>query len=553
MDNQRLFLFIALSLVLLLIWQAWQRDYGTAPPPPPAPGKAAAPETTAPAVPDLPTALPPAAAPSGAPGTPAAVAPAGGRIHVQTDLLDVVLGTVGGDIERVELRRYPNEVGNPHPFVLLNDTLPDLFISQTGLLADPGAAAAPNHRATFEAGRQRYELAPGAHQLQVRLRWTGSDGLQVVKVYTFERGSYVVDLHYEVSNPGDQPWSGRAYLQLQRTEVAEKGQSSFIHTYLGGVLYSAETKYQKIPFKQMTKEPLNRTLDGGWVAMLQHYFVAAWIPPQDAKLHYYTKVVDASRYVIGYLTPERTVAPHAQETFTSRLYVGPTQQDRLAAVAPGLELTVDYGYLTFLAQPIFWLLQHIHNLVRNWGWSIILLTVLIKLAFYKLSETSYKSMANMRRMQPRLQALKERYGDDRQRLNQAMMDMYKKERINPLGGCLPIVVQIPVFIALYWVLLESVELRHAHFVLWLNDLSSADPYYVLPLLMGVTMLIQQRLNPAPMDPIQQKVMMVLPVVFTVFFAFFPSGLVLYWLVNNTLSIAQQWVITRRIEAAAKPA
>jgi YidC/Oxa1 family membrane protein insertase len=285
--------------------------------------------------------------------------------------------------------------------------------------------------------------------------------------------------------------------------------------------------------------------------MIQHYFLSAWIPDAAEPNLYYTKVLPPARYVLGLVGPELTVPPGQTQLFSSRLYVGPKLQDHLAEIAPGLELTVDYGMLTVLAKPIFWLLKRIHDLVGNWGWAIIILTLLIKLAFYKLSETSYKSMANMRKLAPRLQALKERYGDDRQKLNQAMMEMYRKEKINPLGGCLPILVQIPVFIALYWVLLESVELRQAAFILWLKDLSSPDPYYVLPLIMGVTMFIQQKLNPAPMDPMQAKVMMILPFVFTVFFAFFPAGLVLYWVTNNILSIAQQWVITRRVEQAAR--
>jgi YidC/Oxa1 family membrane protein insertase len=301
----------------------------------------------------------------------------------------------------------------------------------------------------------------------------------------------------------------------------------------------------------MEKANLNREVTGGWAAMIQHYFVGAWIPPAAQPERYYTRALQGERYVIGMIGPSLNVPAGGQQSSEARLFVGPKLQHVMKAVAPGLELTVDYGKLTFIAEPIYWLLEKIHSLVGNWGWSIIFLTILIKLAFFKLSETSYKSMANMRKLAPRLQALKERYGDDKQKLNQAMMDMYKKEKVNPLGGCLPVVVQIPVFISLYWVLLESVEMRQAPFMLWIQNLSAPDPYYILPLIMGATMLIQQKLNPAPMDPMQAKVMMVLPVVFTVFFAFFPSGLVLYWVVNNTLSIAQQYVITKRVEAAGR--
>jgi YidC/Oxa1 family membrane protein insertase len=361
----------------------------------------------------------------------------------------------------------------------------------------------------------------------------------------------LVDIEHVLNNRSMSMWSGRQYRQLQRNQAIEAGQSKFIYTYMGGVIYSPEEKYEKIKFEDMQKQDLVRTITDGWVAMLQHYFLGALIPDTGSVEHYYTKALDNARYVIGMVAPARTIAAGDSDVFSTRLYLGPKLQDEMKLVAPGLELTVDYGLLTVLAQPLFWLLKAIHKVIGNWGWSIVLLTLLIKLAFYKLSETSYRSMANMRKLAPRLQSLKERFGDDRQKLNQAMMELYKTEKINPLGGCLPIVVQIPVFIALYWMLLESVELRQAPFILWIQDMSSPDPFYVLPLLMGATMLIQQKLNPAPMDPIQAKVMMALPIVFTVFFAFFPSGLVLYWVVNNTLSIAQQWVITRRIERGGK--
>jgi YidC/Oxa1 family membrane protein insertase len=310
------------------------------------------------------------------------------------------------------------------------------------------------------------------------------------------------------------------------------------------VLYSQEDKYEKIKFDAMRESNLNRTVTGGWAAMIQHYFLAAWIPSQDETNTYYTKAPGDNRYIIGMVGAVKTIAPGETGTLDARLYVGPKLQDHLQQVAKGLELTVDYGILTIISEPLFWVLKHIHSIVGNWGWSIIIITIMLKALFYKLSETSYKSMAHMRKVQPRLQALKERYGDDKQKLNEAMMKMYREEKINPLGGCLPILVQIPVFIALYWMLLESVEMRQAPFMLWIKDLSTADPYYVLPVLMGITMLIQHRLNPTPMDPIQARVMMILPIAFTFFFMFFPAGLVLYWVVNNTLSIAQQWYITR---------
>jgi YidC/Oxa1 family membrane protein insertase len=550
MDNQRLILFVALSFVALLLWQAWMKDYGPAPQSQTAPAVAdrQATPTTAPGE-DLPQAG--AEPATGEQMVPEEIAlKSGQQVRVETDTLSVVIDTLGGDLRNAGLLDYhmSTEPGSP-VFQLLNGTMPDLFVVQSGLRTPDGAE--PTHHAEYRAEQLDYRLGDDADTLQVPLHWSSPEGVEVTKLYTFHRGSYVVDLDYQVKNNSAADWHGREYRQLQRSPLTTSSQSKFIHTYTGAVLYSPEDKYQKISFSDMEDSALDRKVTDGWAAMIQHYFVAALIPDRGKEERYYTKTLSGPRYVIGLISPQDTVPAGGSAEFHTRIYVGPKLQDHLAEVAPGLELTVDYGLLTVLAQPIFWLLKTIHKAVGNWGWSIVLLTMLIKLAFYKLSETSYRSMANMRRLAPRLQSLKERYGDDRQRLNQAMMELYKKEKINPLGGCLPIVVQIPVFIALYWVLLESVEMRQAPFMLWINNLSAPDPYYVLPLLMGATMLVQQKLNPAPMDPIQAKVMMALPIVFTVFFAFFPSGLVLYWVVNNTLSIAQQYVITRRIERGTK--
>jgi len=548
MDNQRLFLFVALSFVMLLLWQAWMEDYG---PRPAAETPAPATETSATAVQPADD-LPGAADVQQAQGLPPEelVLKAAQRVHVETDLLDIELDTTGGDLRRADLLDYPETTApDSAPFRLLNGTLPNLFVAQSGLRTPDGEE--PTHHAVFSAKQTHYRLADGADTLQVPLHWRSPAGVEVTKIYTFHRGSYAIDLEHRVNNGTASDWHARQYRQLQRTATADPTQSTFIHTYLGGVLYSPEEKYEKIDFDDISDSDLDRKITGGWAAMIQHYFLAALVPEAGEENRYYTKTLSGARYVIGLISPTQTIAAGDSGSFRTRLFIGPKLQEEMAGVATGLELTVDYGVLTVLSQPLFWLLKYIHKLLGNWGWAIVILTVLIKLAFYKLSETSYRSMANMRKLTPRMKSLKERFGDDRQRLNQAMMELYKKEKINPLGGCLPILVQIPVFIALYWVLLESVEMRQAPFMLWLQDLSSPDPYYVLPLLMGATMLIQQKLNPAPMDPIQAKVMMVLPIVFTVFFAFFPSGLVLYWVVNNTLSIAQQWVITRRIERGGK--
>lgn len=548
MDLQRLLLFVALSFVLLLLWEAWQQDYGRPVPP------TAQPEATAPAgEPAPPTAEVPTVegqVPEASPAPPpqATAAPSQQRIRVTTDVLDVEIDTVGGDLREARLLQYPVSVDRPDtPFQLMEGGPGRLFVAQSGFAARKNVSgdvltAAPNHTTTYRAEQTEYRLEPGAESLTVPLHWTSPEGVRFVKRFTFTRGGYLVDVTHEVVNSTDKAWRGSVYQQFQRS--AEGRESVFLYTYTGGVIYSPEDRYQKIAFDDMEDAALNKEFAGGWAAMIQHYFLGAWIPPAEIPHHYYSRVVRQDLYALGMYSREREVAPGASEAFPARLYVGPKLQDTLEEVAPGLELTVDYGFLTIISKPLFWLLDVIHGLVGNWGWAIIILTLLIKLAFYKLSETSYKSMAHMRKVQPRMVQIKERYGDDRQRMNQALMELYRKEKINPLGGCLPILVQIPVFIALYWVLLESVELRQAEWILWITDLSTRDPYYILPLLMGVTMLLQQRLNPAPLDPIQAKVMMVLPIVFTVFFAFFPAGLVLYWVANNALSIAQQWYITR---------
>ena len=547
MDNARLILFVALSVVVLLLWQAWQNDFGTRPPSQ-TPSAAA---TGHAASPDAGHAPPAAAAnvpvqgPQASPSAGPAALMRGERVRVTTDLLEVEIDTAGGDLREAKMLRYPVAKDRPNePFTLLNDDTPKIFVAQSGLLAD---TAAPDHHAHYTAADANYRLSAGTDELRVPLSWS-ENGISVTKTYVFHRGTYVVDVLFDVSNHSDKAWRGRQYRQLERARVGRE--SRFVNTFTGVAVSSQENKYRKVSFDDMDKEPLGTEIKGGWVAMVQHYFLAAWVPRADQQDFLYSKALGDGLYVAGLSSNEKIIPVGGKDQFSTRLYIGPKLQDHLAAVAPNLELTVDYGLLTFIAKPIFWLMKAIHGQVHNWGWTIILLTLIIKAAFYKLSEASYRSMANMRRLQPKLTQLRERYGEDRQKMSQAMMELYKKEKINPLGGCLPIVIQIPVFISLYWVLLESVELRQAPFVLWINDLSTKDPYYVLPLIMGVSMFIQQRLSPAPPDPLQARIMMVLPVVFTAFFAFFPSGLVLYWVTNNILSISQQWYITRRLENAA---
>jgi len=564
MDNQRLILFIALSVVIMLLFSAWQEEYGPKPslttpiagaptdqPVAPTDGAVSPPAVAAN---DVPNAQPsgtasPVSTPAVRPGD-SAVMDSRQRITVITDLLRVEIDTLGGDIRKASLLKYPLKLKNPDdPVVLFNDEFPKIMIAQSGLLATVGANV--DHHAIFSADKNQYQLSDTSDSVSVALTWKSDDGFTVIKTYTFHRNNYVIDMSVDVKNGTAQDWSGRLYRQLQRSDATNDDQSAFIYTYTGGVVSYENNKYEKVDFDDMaTWRPEASYVKAGWVAMIQHYFLGAWIPVQDQYNYYYTKALDNGRYMIGMSTAESKIAAGESGQFSSKLFIGPKEQNRLTTIAPNLQLTVDYGILTILADPVFWLLKWIYHYVENWGWAIIFVTLIIKLVFYKLSEAAYRSMATMRKFQPKIQALRERYGSDRQRMSQAMMEIYKKEKINPLGGCLPMLVQIPVFIALYWVLLESVELRQAPFIWWINDLSSKDPYYVLPVLMGISMFIQQKLNPAPMDPMQQKILSFLPLIFTLFFAFFPSGLVLYWVANNILSIIQQWYITRKIEQAA---
>ncbi len=557
MVNLRFLLFFSLAVVLLLIYQAWMRDYGRPVVPPetmrqqPVPAKETSASDGTPDSSEVPDAPMPAVT-----ATPVLSVQTGREeelIRVETDLLKSEISRQGATITSAWLKDYtvvPED--SETRFRLLKPSPPNMFIAQSGLLGGEQGQL-PTHQTTFFGARDRFVLGPDENELAVEFLWIHPSGVEVKKRYRFRRGSYVIQLAQDVTNNTDSSLAIRSYEQLKRTKLVDPNASQFIYTYTGGVYYSPEDKYTKESFGDMQDRKLQRVVSDGWIAMIQHYFMSAWIAPRGTQETFYTNVLNGVHYIIGKYSESVTLPSGGTHSFENRLFIGPKLQDTLASIAPGLELAVDYGWLTILAQPIYWLLSKIHAGVGNWGWAIIILTVLIKAAFYKLSETSYKSMANMRKMTPRMQVLKGRYGDDKQRLNQAMMELYKKEKINPLGGCLPILVQIPVFIALYWVLLESVELRHAPFALWIDNLSGPDPYFVLPLIMGVSMFIQQKLNPTPPDPIQAKVVMSLPFVFTIFFAFFPAGLVLYWVVNNILSITQQWYITHNIEKLAAKA
>ena len=547
MDNIRLFLIVSLTAILLLIYQAWDHDFGQQS----RKYTQNHPETTQVAINNATPEIPIKSSESPITSKVQAVLPQSNMISVETDVLRVAISPKGGTISSAWLLDYaisPEE--REQKVRLLKPEPPNYFVIQSGLIGNIPDSL-PNHDAIFNSDTLDYKLSPDQSSLTVDLFWSNDTGVKIRKSYEFKRGSYLIHSRQEVVNNSIFPLTVREYSQIQRTDLQDPNASRFVSTYTGGTFYSPEDKYKKISFSDMQNQRLNRQVTDGWVAMIQHYFLAALVPPKGIEETFYSNVVDEKRFIIGMFTPAIDLTVGSSYTFPNEIYIGPKLQDELESVAPGLELTVDYGWLTVIAKPIHWLLNLIYSVVGNWGWSIIVLTILIKLLFYKLSETSYKSMANMRQLTPRLSALKDRYGDDKERLNQAMMELYKTEKINPLGGCLPIVIQIPVFIALYWVLLESVELRQAPFILWIHNLSAPDPYYILPLIMGVSMFIQSKLNPAPPDPMQAKIMMSLPFVFTVFFAFFPAGLVLYWTVNNILSIAQQWYITKSIDNAAE--
>ncbi len=550
-------LFAALAGIVFLMYQAWQKDYPASADIPQtapvsnavAPFESAAIDPSDEGVPAL-----GASSEATAPALPASAEglSSAGQIEVLTDVYRIVIDLAGGDIRRLELRNYPLTKDQPDvPMQLLNDALPQFFVLQSGLVDEAGQA--PDHKTLYQSDRQRYELASGAQSLVVPLRWTGADGLRVEKVYRFERGSYQLNLLYRIENASEQARALSPYLRMWRTSHKAGGEPPFIQSFIGAALYTRDTdgsyKYKKHDEKDLGKEPIAVEQQGGWAGMLQHYFVAAILPPQEELNRFYLRPGKRYGFVAEYVGERSELAPGEGRELPLRLYVGPKMQQKLEAIAPGLQLTVDYGLLTPIAEPLFWVLNKLHGLTGNWGWSIILLTLLIKLAFYKLSEAQYRSMARMKKFAPRIQSIKERYADDRERLHQAMMDLYKKEGFNPLAGCWPMLVQFPVFIALYWVLLESVELRQADFMFWLNDLSSPDPYYVMPVLFGISMYLQQKLSgqAMTMEPMQQRIMTLMPIGLTFFFAFFPAGLVVYWFVSNVIGIAQQWFITQRLE------
>ncbi|MFA6061568.1 MAG: membrane protein insertase YidC [Gallionella sp.] len=536
MDFQRLFLFVIFSFSLIMVWDGWQRYQHPELEKPVAAVKS-----------DLPV---PAAVitdvTQNAVIQQATKIETGKIIKVKTDFLEADINTVGGDIQHLDFLKHPDGQDKTKNFVLFekgNGT--HNYVAQSGLLG----AGMPNHNTLFNAEKDSYELSGNADQIQVRLLAEGAADVKVTKILTFHRGSYVIDISYEIQNDSAAGIANTsAYYQFTRDGVDPVGGSKMVPTYTGAAVYTDKEKFQKVGFSDIDNAKVDypKESDDGWVGMLQHYFVAAWIPKDKSHREFFTRKLESGLYTAGLVVPVPAIAAGQKTVVSVPLYAGPAQT-QLNDIAPGLGLTVDYGWLTILATPIFWMLTFLHGMVQNWGVAIIVLTLLIKLLFFPLSAASYRSMGKMRQVAPKLEKLKVQYADDRERLNRAMMELYKTEKINPLGGCLPVLIQIPVFIALYWSILASVEIRYSPFFGWITDLSAADPYYILPLIMGISMYLQSKLNPVPADPMQAQIMRIMPIAFSVVFFFFPAGLVLYSIVNNVLSIGQQWYITNNLK------
>ncbi|NAW64226.1 membrane protein insertase YidC [Photobacterium halotolerans] len=530
MDSQRNILLIALLFVSFLLFQQWNTDTSTQPQ-----NQTAAQSATTQG--DVPSH-------SGESQTIPGPSSSDKLIHIRTDVLDLTVDTLGGDIVEARLLAYDNELDSSDPFVLLKNEPAHQYIAQSGLIGANGIDSTAG-RAQLTAAGTDFVLADGQDELKVPLTYS-KDGIEYTKTFTLTRDSYAVDVSYTINNQSDAPATVQMYAQLKQT-LLDDGGSLTMPTYRGGAYSADDEKYKKYSFDDMVDKNLNLSMKQGWAAMMQHYFVSAWIPRTDDTSNLFSRTSQGQGY-IGVRLPSTTVAPGTEQTLTATLWSGPKLQDKLEATATNLNLTADYGWLWFIASPLHKLLSIIHDFVANWGIAIIILTFIVRGVMFPLTKAQYTSMAKMRMLQPKLQAMRERFGDDRQRMSQEMMEMYKKEKVNPLGGCLPLILQMPIFIALYWALMESVELRHAPFFGWIHDLSAQDPYYVLPILMGVTMFLIQKMSPTTVtDPMQQKIMTFMPVLFTGFFLFFPAGLVLYWLVSNIVTLIQQYIIFKQLE------
>lgn len=528
---KKIILYFALTGLVLTLWDTWQHEHIKVKP-----------------VSMSSVELTPSSLVLGQEGAQTDLQVSEGRIvHVKTNVLDLKINTLGGDIIEVNLPAYKKTFKsvNDSPIQILSNHPESFYISQSGLVSNIGSQIPLQYSST----KTNYTLEKAQEKLVVTLKGCAENNLCVTKNYEFLPDQYAIQIKQVIRNTSSNPWVGQAYGQIQYRKPPKTGSSGALglNTYTGAAFYTPDKPYTKLSYQSMEEKNLDESVEGGWIALQQRYFLSAWIPDKQEKNRYFSRVSSNGIYTLGFLGPIIELKPGDEKVSTAKFYVGPESTANLKTLAKGLDLTIDYGWLWIISMGIFWVMQHIYRFVGNWGWSIILVTILIKLIFFKLSETSYRSMAKMKKFQPRIAELKQRYGNDKQQLSKATIELYRKEKINPLGGCLPFIVQIPVFIALYYVLIESVELRHAPFMFWIQDLSSKDPYFILPVLMGISMLIQQKLNPPPADPVQAKVMMLLPVIFTIFFIGFPSGLVLYWIVNNCLSILQQWYITSRIE------
>jgi YidC/Oxa1 family membrane protein insertase len=568
-DLRRTLLWVVFSMSLVLIWDAWNKHNGNPSMFGPAPTAkpAAAGASTAPGAVPVPSAATSAAVTAAPGATPAAVPAAAAsaaqaqRVTVTTDLVKATIDTQGASLVRLELLKQRDQNDRSKNVVLFDQSAKRLYTAQTGLIPPAGGAGLPNHHTVMTLVPGDLELRDGSNEVQVRFESPDVGGVKLAKIYTFKRGDHVIGVRHEVVNNTGAPISPRLYLQFVRDGNPPEGESSFYFTFTGPAVYTDATKFQKVDFKTIEKHKAGDKPDhatsgnDGWVAMVQHYFASAWLVDNGsgAKLprEFYTGKVDTNTYSVGMFLPVGEVAAGATKAFDAQLFVGPQEENKLAALAPGLELVKDYGWFTILAKPLFWLLTQLHAFLGNWGWAIVALVVLLKIAFFWLNASAYRSMAKMKAINPKVMELRERLKDKPQQMQQEMMRIYREEKVNPLGGCLPIVAQMPFFIALYWVLLSSVEMRQAPWIGWIHDLSAIDPFYILPLLMTGTSLLQTWLNPTPPDPVQAKMMWIMPLIFSVMFFFFPAGLVLYWLTNNILSIAQQYLINKQLGVLGK--
>ncbi len=570
-DIRRTLLWVVFSMSLVLLWDGWNKHNGRPSMFSPTPSAPAASQGVAGGAPpaSVPAGAGAAAVPGAAATSPAGAAPvapvaaagaasaASEKVTITTDVFKFTLDTNGGDPVKVELLKEVDQNDPTRNVLLFDRSAQRTYLAQTGLIATPGGASLPTHLTGMTWVPGARELKDGSDELKVRFESPEVGGAKLAKTYTFKRGSYTVGVQLEVFNVSAAPITPQVYLQLLRDGNAPEGESSFYFTFTGPAIYDEAAKFKKIDFKSIEKRGVNEkpdhetSADNGWVAMVQHYFASAWLLPEKMPREFFTRKVDANLYAVGMIVPVGTVAAGASKTLETTLFVGPQEENKLSALAPGLELVKDYGWFTILAKPLFWLLTQLHAVLGNWGWSIVALVVLLKIAFYWLNASAYRSMAKMKAINPKVMALRERLKDKPQEMQQEMMRIYREEKVNPLGGCLPIFAQMPFFIALYWVLLSSVEMRNAPWILWIHDLSKPDPFFILPLLMTATSLLQTWLNPTPPDPVQAKMMWIMPLAFSVMFFFFPAGLVLYWLTNNILSIAQQYMINKQLGVIGK--